>query len=140
MVIISGIDIEGVELAVYEHNQYDKDGNVTATRSFETWQVAGYSILFVISFYFMVSTFRIFVRKIRKVENKGQTGSLFDRLQKYVSQLTLYMIFSWLGCILWGSLGWWVTGYFEWISFGIFGTAAILNFARAFIYFTLNGY
>jgi hypothetical protein len=37
MLIISGIEIEGVELAAYEHNQFDDDGNVTITRSFETW-------------------------------------------------------------------------------------------------------
>jgi hypothetical protein len=37
--------------------------------SFAPWQVAGYSILLVLSFYFLVSTYRILVRKIQRVEN-----------------------------------------------------------------------
>lgn len=42
---------------------------VLVERSFAPWQVAGYSILLVLSFYFLVSTYRILVRKIQRVEN-----------------------------------------------------------------------
>lgn len=84
MAIVSAIEIEGVELAVYE-TAYEASDGTRVTRSFAVWQVAGYAILLVLSVYFVVSTARIFVRKIGKVANKGQAGSLFDALSKHVS-------------------------------------------------------
>ena len=39
---------------------------------------------------------------------------------------------------MWGYLGFWTTGRLEFISYGIFGSAAILNFSRGYIFFTLN--
>jgi hypothetical protein len=41
---------------------------------------------------------------------------------------------------MWGSLGFWVTGWIEFISFGIFGSGCLIMFARAYTYFCLNDF
>jgi hypothetical protein len=54
--------------------------------------------------------------------------------------MSFYLIFSWLACVLWAILGFWVSEWFEFISFGIFGSGALLCFARAYVYLTLNDF
>ena len=84
MVIISNFEIEGVLLPVYSISKIDSNGDLIIT-VFEIWEVAGYAVLFVVSFYFILSTYRIFYRKINKVENKGQTGSCLEKLYRCAS-------------------------------------------------------
>jgi hypothetical protein len=72
-------------------------------------------------------------------DNDSQV-SMFSGLRKYISLLSVYLIFSWFACILWASLGYWVSGWMEFISFGIFGSGCVLMFARAYTYFSLNDF
>jgi hypothetical protein len=82
------------------------------------------------------------IRKAKKMEvfNKDNQTSLFARFEKYISLMSVYLIFSWFAFVLWASLGLWVTERFEFISFGIFGSGCLLSFVRAYVYFALNDF
>jgi uncharacterized membrane protein len=45
------------------------------TREFTIMDVAGYAILFLLAFYFIVATIRLMIRKKRGVTNTGQSSS-----------------------------------------------------------------
>lgn len=104
--------------------------------------MAGYAILFLLAFYFIVASFRLLIRKKRQVQNTGQsaTDSIFAKLEKYATLQTIYIIVAWIFNIIWSYILWNNTGIFGFISFGIFGTAAVWSFSVGFVYFSLNEY
>jgi hypothetical protein len=137
MIAVSAVEIKGVFLMpaiVMPGTDMEKE--------FAFWEVAGYSVLLMLSWFFLVGCYRQLIRKAKKMEvyDKGSQKSLFSRFSKYVSLLSLYLIFAWIACILWSILGYWVTGWIEFISFGIFGSACFICFARAYTYFALNDF
>ena len=96
----------------------------------------------VLSWFFLVGCYRQLVRKAKRMEvyDRGSQTSIFSRFSQYLSLLSIYLIFAWLACTLWAALGYSVTGFNEFISFGIFGSACFLCFARAYTYFALNDF
>jgi len=137
MLVVSAVEIKGVFLMpaiVMPGTSMEKE--------FEYWEVAGYSVLLMLSWFFLVGCYRQLIRKAQRMEvyDKGSQTSLFSRFSDYISLLSIYLIFSWIACILWSVLGYWVTGWIEFISFGIFGSACTICFARAYTYFALNDF
>jgi hypothetical protein len=138
MLIVSAVDFKGVQLQpaiVMPKTPYE--------RKFEYWEVAGYSVLLVCSWFFLVGCYRQLIRKAKRMEiydlRESQT-SFFNRFRDQLSLLSFYLIFSWLAFILWSTLAFWITRWVEFILFGIFGSGCLLCFARAYTYFALNDF
>lgn len=78
MVIVSSLDITGVTLMpaiVMPGTKYEK--------TFMYWEVAGYSILLVFSWFFIVGCYRQLIRKAKKMEvyDDGSNISIFSMLK-----------------------------------------------------------
>ena len=62
------------------------------------------------------------------------------RCTKYISLLSIYMILAWFAFVTWSVILYINTKSFDFISLGVFGSGALLCFARAYVFFILNDY
>ena len=76
MIAVSAVEIKGVFLMpaiVMPGTDMEKE--------FAFWEVAGYSVLLMLSWFFLVGCYRQLIRKAKKMEvyDKGSQKSLFSR-------------------------------------------------------------
>ena len=130
--ILSVVEIKGVFLMPA----------IVWDRELEYWQVGCYTIGFVFSLFFCIGCYRLLKRKAFRMEvfDNRKTKSIFLRFNKYLSLMSIYLILTWFAFVTWSIILYANTESFNFISLGIFGSGAILCFARAYVYFILNDY
>mmetsp|Transcript_25040 Transcript_25040/g.38848 ORF Transcript_25040/g.38848 Transcript_25040/m.38848 type:complete len:519 (+) Transcript_25040:941-2497(+) len=135
MAVISTIEITGVYLSPFVLQ------GATEKKEFEYWVVAFLSILLVFSFFFLVGLFRISVRKAKRIEQFGAQSSvsMFKQVS-FLSLLSFYEVFSFIACAIWSGIAFWITEEEYYLIYGVFGSATLILFARAFVYFALNDF
>jgi hypothetical protein len=87
MGVISNLDITGVNVSKVAFKIEYKDSSIDGEfREYTIVEVAGYAILFLLSFYFIIAAIRLLIRTKRKVVNQGQSAaeSIFSKLDKWV--------------------------------------------------------
>jgi len=111
-------------------------------KELEYWQVGLYTIGFVFSLFFCIGCYRLMKRKAFRMEvfDNRKTKSIFLRFSKYLSLMSIYLILTWLALVTWSIILYAKTESFNFISLGVFGSGAVLCFARAYVYFILNDY
>lgn len=99
-----------------------------------------FSILLVLSFYFLMGLVRLMIRKSQKCEQYGASDAQSFLKNKYVDLMSIYMFLTWLVIIVWAFIAFWITHSNFFPVWGTAGSGCILCFARAYVYFTMNDF
>ena len=109
------------------------------TAKLEYWQVGLLSNFLVISFYFVLALYRIYVRKATEAEALDQKKSCLKKW-KQIGPMGFFSTFVFLVCWIWGLVAYAITSQaYLTLSMAV-GSMALLSFCRGYVYFILNEY
>lgn len=104
------------------------------------WACGLLSVFLVISSYFALALWRIFVRTATRADIYGQRVDSCLNTTKKLSLLDFYMIFNCVIVLLWAGVAYWISEKEFWFIYGAFAPLAIMFFAKGYVYFVLNEY
>lgn len=99
-----------------------------------------FSILLVVTIYLIIALIRLAIRKVTNCDKNGAEPTKSILQNKFVDLLTIYILLTFIGVVIWGFIAYWITESKFYPIWGTCGAGCVLSYFRAFIFFAMNDF
>ena len=123
--VVRTIKLDGVDIKPFRiYNQDEPEGKEVS------WRILGVlSVFLIISVYFLVGLWRLFIRKSQKMDVSARTSDSMKSILKNNKMCNIWMfywLFSLTVCIFWSAIVSWLTSYGSIFIYGTLSSISVL--------------